>query len=272
MSGSQKQQIRIEIPYYTHWTWALLVLSFIIFILSCIVIRTTEKETKAELLISYIILSSCMFIGTIPFIIKTFTLKISDDNVGFYVLYSMILILSILNLTYSGMMLYRLEKEEEEEETKNYSGATLPVVCFLLLVFYAVSSTFEYKKNKEAMNLVYEGGNYIEKAAADKYEQYLVSNTLKNNILKTEEGKKLSRKNLGQLVRTKMDRYNEIKEDIISAQEYTPKSRKELHKMALGKLQKQQKEKQQIEREKQMRVKPMAYWMRNVTTDEVWAG
>lgn len=147
-----------EIPYYTHWTWALLVLSFIIFILSCIVIRTTEKETKAELLISYIILSSCMFIGTIPFIIKTFTLKISDDNIGFYVLYPMILILSILNLTYSGMMLYRLEKEEEEEETKNYSGATLPVVCFLLLVLYAVSSTFEYKKNKEAMNLVYQGG------------------------------------------------------------------------------------------------------------------
>ena len=182
MSDSKNQLISIEIPYYTHWTWALLVLSFIILILSiCIVIDKTEKETKAELLISHIILSSCMFIGTIPFIIKTFTLKISDDNVGFYVLYPIILILSILNLTYSGMMLYKLEKEEEEEEeTKNYSGATLPVVCFLILVFYAVSSTFEYKKNKKAMKLVYQGGEAtynkvvsLGKAAADKLEQLM---------------------------------------------------------------------------------------------------
>ena len=255
MSDSKNQLISIEIPYYTHWTWALLVLSFIIFILSCIVIRTTEKETKAELLISYIILSSCMFIGTIPFIIKTFTLKISDDNVGFYVLYPMILILSILNLTYSGMMLYKLEKEEEEEEeeTKNYSGATLPVVCFLLLVFYAVSSTFEYKKNKEAMNLVYQGGKSIYnkgdslgKAAADKYERYRLNNILRKEIKNKQGNSELSREELDQLVRDKMTQYNRIKEDIISSSPEKPYPPNELHRKVLQKLQQQQKEKQQI--------------------------
>lgn len=145
---SLSNQQKPVIPYYTRWSWALFALSVIIFILSiCIVIPTTEKETKAELLISYIILSSCMFIGTIPFIIKTFTLKISRDNVKFYVPYLIILILSILNFTYSGILLNKLDKEEEEEIKKN--SVVLIILSSLFFVFYLVSSIFECKKEEE---------------------------------------------------------------------------------------------------------------------------
>ena len=138
-----ESQTLIHIPYYTKWSWALFALSCLLFLLSISIRLSPKKETKAELLISYIILSSCMFIGTIPFIIKTFTLKISDDNVKFYVPYLLILILSILNFTYSGILLNKLDKEEEEE-IKNYSGVLIGL-SFVILVVLLITSIIETK-------------------------------------------------------------------------------------------------------------------------------
>lgn len=161
-----ESQTLIHIPYYTKWSWALFALSCLLFLLSISIRLSPKKETKAELLISYIILSSCMFIGTIPFIIKTFTLKISDDNVKFYVPYLIILIISILNFTYSGILLNKLDKEEEEE-IKNYSGVLI-ILSLLFFVLYVVSSTFECKKEKE---YVYQPSEAFRKAVAEKLKR-----------------------------------------------------------------------------------------------------
>ena len=146
----QNKQIAIEIPYYTHWTIVLNVLSITILSI-CIAILKTETDTKAELLISYIILSSCMFIGTIPFIIKTviqcLDKTLYDKPKGLLVTYIIILIISIVNLVISGILLNKLKEEEEEEEEeekiKNYSGALI-FLSVLFLVLYIVSSIREY--------------------------------------------------------------------------------------------------------------------------------
>ena len=200
MNDLQNQQISIEIPYYTHWTWALLVLSFIIFILSiCIAIDKTERETKAELLISYIILSSCMFIGTIPFIIKTviqcLDKTVYDKPKGLLVTYIIILIISTVNLVISGILLNKLKEEEEEEEEekiKNYSGALI-FLSFLFLVLYVFATIFEYKKEKEYVyqpsEAIYNKGKSLGKAAANKLEQKRLYNILKKNIIQnTQDG------------------------------------------------------------------------------------
>lgn len=136
-------QTLIHIPYYTKWSWALFALSCLLFLLSISIRLSPKKERKAELLISYIILSSCMFIGTIPFIIKIFTLKISRDNVKFYVPYLIILILSILNFIYSGILLNKLDKEEEEEIKKNSDA--LIGLSSVILVFLLITSIIETK-------------------------------------------------------------------------------------------------------------------------------
>ena len=103
------------------------------------------------------------------------------------------------------------------------------------------------------MNLVYQGGEAtynkvvsLGKAAADKYERYRLNNILRDSIRKKQDGSTLSRDELNQLVRTKMNRYNRIKEDIISSSPEKPYPPNELHRKVLGKLQQQQKEKQQI--------------------------
>ena len=254
MNDSLNQQTSTEIPYYTHWTIALNVLSLIIFILSCIVIRTTDKETKAELLISHIILSSCMFIGTILFFIKTviqcLDKTVNDKPKGLLATYIIILIFSTVNLVISGIMLDKLEKEEEEEEEeeeeiKNYSGALI-FLSFLFLVLYVLATIFEYKKEKE---YVYQPSEAIKNKVADRYERYRLHNMIKKNIIQnTPDGSTLSRNDLNQLVRTKMDRYDAIKEDITSKDEYREYPPNVLRSAVLAKLERQQREKLQIRR------------------------
>jgi hypothetical protein len=146
----------IEIPYYTGWTWVLFSLSFILFVLSICIASVSKKETKAELLISYIILFSCMFIGTIPFIIKTVMSGISN-NVRLFILYIFILICSVVNFTGSGILLNKLEKEEEEEDIKYYSRALI-VLSSVFSIFYLgagiIESGLNYLGQKFADSLV----------------------------------------------------------------------------------------------------------------------
>ena len=240
-------QTAIEIPYYTHLTWALFALSFLLSVLSISIIGAPKNETKAELLISYIILSSCMFIGTIPFIIKT-VIQCLDKTAnnkpeGLLAIYTLILIFSTVNLVISGILLNKLEKEEEE--TKNYSGALI-FLSFLFLVLYVLATIFEYKKEKE---YVYQPSEDIYNKAADKLEQRRVYNILWDNIMRTPGNDKLPRKKLHQLVRTKMDRYNTIKGETISSTSQTKYSPDVLRTLVLQKLnEQQQKERLQKER------------------------
>ena len=235
-------QTKIQIPYYTHWTIALIVLSFIIFILSICIIGVSEKETKAQLLISYIILSTCMFIGTILFFIKTviqcLDKTVNDKPTGLLATYIIILIFSTVNFIYSGILLNKLEEEEEEkeEETKNYSGALI-FLSFLFLVLFVLATIFEYKKEKE---YVYQPSEAIYNKAADKLEQRRVYNILMDNIMRTSGNDKLPRKKLHQLVRTKMDRYNTIKGKTISSTSQTKYSPDALRTLVLQKLNEQQ--------------------------------
>ena len=136
----------IKIPYHTGWIWVLFTISVILFLfLSISIAGVSKNETKAELVISYIILSSIMFIGTIPFFIRTVMDNISK-NVGLFVLYIFILIFSIINFAISGILLNKLDKEEEE--IKNYSGALI-FLSFALFVCFLVAGIIETKNQKK---------------------------------------------------------------------------------------------------------------------------
>lgn len=144
----QQNQI---VPFYRCWIWALFALSLIIFVLSICIISLKNKEEAApeevslknnteittEILISYIILSFCMFIGIIPLFINTIMVNPTTLRI---LVYSVILIFSMGSFICSAILLDKIEKEEEK--AINICTPISLVISILVLFGYVFACSF----------------------------------------------------------------------------------------------------------------------------------
>lgn len=172
------------ISYFKKWFWSLFVLSLVLLSLSLCVLLLKEESLRIEIVLSSIVLYSCMLLGTLPYFINNINNRSNLLSKISLIFYIFIIIFCILSIVFNGILIHKI-KNKTEEKYESIIIVILPSLLFLLYLGNLIIETEMKISIQNMKNYTTEKGPWFQqtkqKIFVNDKEQPLYKKATKNS-------------------------------------------------------------------------------------------
>ena len=137
------------ISYFKKWFWSLSFVSLVLLSLSLCVLLLKEESLRIEIVLSSIVLYSCMLLGTLPYFINNINNRSNLLSKISLIFYIFIIIFCILSIVLNGILIHQIKSKTE----KKYESTVIVILSSLLFLLYLGNLIIETEMKISIQNM-----------------------------------------------------------------------------------------------------------------------